>query len=623
MRTHLSAGQLLQALTWQRPDPRLVGDSHRSHFGARCDALAAVIQGQSIRRAAKSHRVNRHTLTSVVHKAFELASDGSCHGYRACLPWGVRLSKVTLAEVPVEGRPHVLQTLLQAHPEIQAMLATYTHALPPGRLPPSFHRLMHRIRSVLADLGYQRRWPLNAPDKGRRAFARHLRQLRQRSLKAGEPDHTTVDKPLFRSLSELIARQPYDRYEFDAHAKDVRFTLLLPNARGELISHRITKVWLLMIVEVHSTAVMAWRLVFGQAYTALDVAQCFAKALRPWNPRTLVAPGMVYAPGATMPQNLEAGCISAYVSAMDNAMAHHAHLPTEVWADHHDGILHLGPAHVPEIRATIESLFKRFEDGALRQLPGGVIPARELGAADEATSAFRGADHPIAVQALEDLMDVIVTGHNISPLPARQYRSPIDILVAYQSTENGWLPPPHADGDANALTTECRRRRLTGSRKRGKPVHLNLFGVVYRHPLLDQQWELLGQTFAILIDLEDLRTVRMVDDSLTELFILEAAPPWNVHAHDLTLRRRILKLSRSGELEIQGAHSAVSAYAAYTLASAETGRASAADQAAQLLQLMSHGVLDASPCPATSEEMTPSAPDIPRTGRVSFDYIRD
>lgn len=320
---------------------------------------------------------------------------------------------------------------------------------------------MQRIRSTLADLGYQHRWPLTASDKGRRAFARHLRQLRQQSLKAGEPDHTTVNKPLYRSLSELIARQPYDRYEFDAHAKDVRFTLLLPNARGELIRYRITKVWLLMIVEVHSTAVMAWRLVFGQAYTALDVAQCFAKALRPWEPRTLVAPGMVYAPGATMPQNLEAGCISAYVSAMDNAMAHHAHLPMEVWADHHDGILHLGPAHVPEIRATIESLFKRFEDGALRLLPGGVIPARELGATDEATtSAYRGTDHPIAVQALEDLMDVIVTGHNISPLPARQYRSPIDILVAYQSEESGWLPPPHTNGDPNGKETGCRVTHL-------------------------------------------------------------------------------------------------------------------------------------------------------------------
>lgn len=622
MSTHLSAGQLLLALEWKRPDSRLVVMPHRADFVARCDALSAVVQGQSIRRSAKAYRINRHTLTGVVWKAFELASDGRCYGYRACLPWGVRLSKQIPTEVPMDGRPHVLQALLQAHPEIRAMLAEYAHALPPGRLPPSFRHLMQRVRAALSELGYRDRWPLNAPDKGRRTFARHLRALRARSLTAGQPDHTTATKPLFRSLHQLFARQPYDRYEFDAHAKDVRFTLQLPNARGDLVSYRVTKVWLLLILEVHSTAIVAWRLVFGQAYTALDVAQCFAKALRPWAPRPLVVPGMAYAPGATMPQNLGAGCISALVTAMDNAMAHHAHVPTEVWVDHHDGVLNHGAAHVPETRGTIESSFNRFEDGALRLLPGGMIPARELGESAVSASPHRSADHPIAMQALEDLMDVIVTGHNISPLPARQYRSPIDILLTHQGEEGCWLPPPHSEQDAKALTMQCRHPRLRGSRKRGKPVHVNLFGVVYRHPSLDKQWDLIGKTYAVLVDLEDLRTVRMVDASLTEIFTLEAASPWNLHAHDLTLRRRILKLSRSGELEIEGAQSAISAYTAYTLTSAEAGRANAVDQAAQLMQLVTQGGLAVAP-PRATPAPTQRETEVPRSGRVSFDHIRD
>lgn len=622
MKMHLSAGQLLLALEWKRPDSRLVLKPHRANFLARCDALSAVVQGQTIRHSSKAFKVNRHTLTIVVRKAFELASDGRFYGYRACVPWRVRLPKQTPASVPANARPHVLQALLVAHPEIRAMLSEYRSALPPGRLPPSFHHLMRRIRGVLTELGYRDRWPLNTPDKGRRAFARHLRQLRVQSLKAGLPDHTTVIAPIYRSLDQLFARQPYDRYEFDAHAKDVRFTLQLPNARGDLVSYRITKVWLLLIIEVHSTAIAAWRLVFGQAYTALDVAQCFAKALRPWEPRPLVAPGMNYAPGATMPQNLEAGCVSALVTAMDNAMAHHARVPVEVWTDHHDGVLNLGPAHVPEIRGTIESLFKRFEDGALRLLPGGVIPTRELGESDVLASEHKGADHPIAMQALEDLMDVIVTGHNISPLPSRQYRSPIDILLAHQSDDGCWLPPPHAEGDAKALTTQCRHLRLAGSHKRKDPVHLNLLGVEYRHPSLDKQWELLGKTYAFLIDLEDLRTVQMVDESFTAICTLQAAPPWNVHAHDLTMRRRILKLSRSGELEIAGAHSAVSAYAAYTLASAESGRVTAADQAARLIQLMAQGALGTTSC-ENAAPATPTNPETPRSGRVSFEHIRD
>jgi hypothetical protein len=619
----LSTAQLAQALHWKRPDIRLVVESHREAFTARCDALLAYLNGKSIRVAAREHGVNRTTLTTDISKAFTLAPNGQLYGFRACLPWGVRQSSSIPAYTPTSGRPHALQALLKVHPDIKELLGTYKDPLPPGRLPPSFMRLLRKIRGLLAERNGQKCWPLNQADKGRRAFTRFVRGLREAALIAGVPDAMTLPQPQIKSLSHLFALQPYDRLEFDAHSKDIEFTLELPNARGELVKYKVSKVWILVLIEVNSTAVLGWKIVFGQGYSALDVSQCVASSMRPWSPRTLVAHDMAYVAGATMPQNLNLGCLTGCMTAMDNAKAHKAKLPLEAWVNNYDGILHLGYAHVPEVRATIEQFFNRLAQAALRLLPGGYIPTLRLGEKATPSSEWRSADHPVSFQALEDLLDVMMTGHNVTPLPSRQDRAPIDILLAYPRSVHFWPSPPHNEEDARALTTECRPVRLRGSRRQNKPVHVRFLGVDYRHPALDKKWDLLGSEYLALVDLEDLRTLTLVDDSLNEIAKLEAAPPWNIHRHDVTTRRRILKLSRSGELEIRGAYSAISAYAAYTLKSAQEGRANAVDQVARLMQLVSTGAINVTVTDSRMVERAPSPRETPLSGRVSFDDVKD
>lgn len=622
MSMDISTSQLSLALKWTRPNSLLVSELRREAFIARCDALQLIIHGTSIRHAAKTYKVNRGTLTHVIAKAFTSAPDGQCYGYRACLPWGVRVASCVDPKVPETARPHAMQSLLRTYPDIGVLLAEYKHPFPPGRAPPSFMRLLNNIRRLLSDRGHKDDWPLNSPDKGRRAFVRYMRRTRAQALAAGNPEHTSLAQPHFSSMKQLVEPQPYDRFEFDAHSLDVKLTILLPNALGELVKHHITKLWVLVVIDVKSTAVFAWSLVFGQGYTALDVAQCFAKSTRSWTPRELVVPGMNYPPGATMPQNLHIGCMTSRMTAMDNAKAHKATLPLETWINHYDGVLNLGRAHVPELRPYIEQFFKRLEDGSIRHLPGGFSPGKYLGDNNTAASQWKSSDHPVCLQALEDLLDVLMTGHNVSPLPSRQQRSPIEILMEYQASEAFWPSPPHNENDSKALTTQVCHRRLKGSRRLGKPVHINLWGVIYRHPSIDKQWDLLNKEYSILIDLEDLRTIVLVDEGLTEICVLEAASPWNIHRHDLTTRRRILKLTRGGELEIRGAYSAISAYAAYTLVSAQRS-GGAVDQAARLLQLISNGEIGDVGGPPLSAPTLLQPAETPRGGHVTFDNIKD
>ena len=625
MSNELTTAMIQSTEHWTRPDPRLVCEKYRDLYVRRCAALSAVLQGASIRQASTLHNLNRDTLGATVHKAFLSQPDGKLVGYRACVPHRVRITtKAPPERAPVSGHAHALGQLFAVHPDIKEMLDGYHGALPPGRLPPAFKRLLSSIRGLLVKRESQSLWPMNTPDRGRRVFARYIKRMRQQAIVDGAPSVPSTEAHTIKRLDQLFLLHPFDRVEFDAHRMDVDWRLLMPNARGELIITSISAIWILAIIDVASTAILGWKLVTGRSYSALDVSQCFATAMRRWEPRSLVVPDMQYVPGAMMPSaiDLSVPIPMGRLTAMDNAKAHKAKLPLEAWLRAHHGVLNFGRPHLPEARPHIEQFFHRIEVGALRQIPGGFAP-RRVNQPAIATSAWSSSDHPVDFQALEDLMDVVITGHNVSPIPARQNRTPVEIISAYRNTAGYWMSPPYNDNNVKALTTTCHKVKVKGSKAKGKPVRVQFLQVDYRHPDLDKAWELVGKEFRAIVDYEDLRTISLVDDSLRVVRVLTAADPWRRQRHDISMRRRILALSRSGELEIRGVESAVAAFAAYTFAQA--GRSVvAADQAARLMQL-AHGD-EGNPCSTLMKDanhVDHRSTKQPISGAVSFNEVEE
>lgn len=619
MSTHITHAHALEASQWLRPDSRLVSPKRQAAFIARCDALQAVVlQGLSIRLAAREHGVNRTTLASAVEKAFEHAPDGTCHGYRACLPFAIRTRRAKSTPGPLGGQPYALSRLLDRLPTVRIQLEQFPHPLPPGRLPPAFKRLLTGIRAHLKEQGLEHEWPLNQPDKGRRAFSRYVRHYRRERLAAADSHERTVPAPAITSITRVITPAPFDRFEFDAHTKDVNHYLARMDAKGNVVVEAISKVWILVVIDVASKAVMAWKIVYGKGYSALDVAQCFASVFRPWEPKPLIVPNMRYPPGAMMPQALPSGVQTSAILAFDNAKAHAAKLPLATWVTEMHGVLNLGKPYTPEIRATVENFFGYFEHGALRLLPGGYIPSRDLGTEAVVTSPWRAKDHPLHVEAMEQLLDVLITGYNASTQTALQGRSPLEILQVSQFETDRWTPPPRQPHHLRALTTQYRHLSIRGGGRSDKAPHVNFANVAYRHPMLDRIKEYIGQRMPFFIDLEDLRTIVMFDKTLQERLVLRADAPWHLTQHDLTTRQRIVRRMRSGELEIHGAHDAIEAYAAFV-----RGTQGMADEQARLMQLAATGHMQVAPPVESSPPPSRAALDLPRGGRVSFGTTRD
>lgn len=622
MTNELTTAMVLSASHWVKPDPRLVQEKHRDDMTRRCAALDYVLQGASIRRAASLHRVNRTTLALIVDKAFRLESDGRPAGYRACLPYSVRtLNKSTAVTMPLSGNAHSLDRFFALHPDIKQMLDSHKGSLPPGRLPPDFKRLLTTIKGLLTKRECQSLWPMNTRDKGRRVFSRYVKRMRRQAIVDGAPSAPSAEMQTIARFDQLFVIRPFDRVEFDAHRIDVDWRISVPDARGELITTPISAIWILAIIEVASTAILGWKIVVGRSYSALDVAQCFASAMRRWEPRALIVPDLQYVPGAMMPSNLDltTPVLMGRLTAMDNAKAHKAKLQLNTWLLAHYGVVNFGRPHVPEQRPNIEQLFFRLEEGAFRQIPGGFKPHR-INQPATSTSAWSSNGHPLHFQALQDLMDVVVTGHNVSPIPGRQNRTPMEILSAYRHGDDFWMAPAYHESNAKALTTTCHEMLMKGSKTSNKPVHIQFLQVDYRHPDLDKAWEMVGQSYKTIVDLEDLRTITLVDESLRPIRTLHAASPWRKHRHDITTRRRILALSRSGDLEIRGADSAVAAYAAYTLTQAGKSVV-AADQAARLIQLATYA--NDAPSENADQALDFYVRTTPINGGISFSDVEE
>lgn len=585
MTTHLTTTQLQMAMHWLRPDLRFIDQKHREAAERRMNGLSALLSGCSLRRAAELSNCNRRTLTLVLNKAFRPGLDGKELGFRACVPYSAFGShKPIVIEMPQQGSAHALKQLFAINPDVEEMLKSYKGSLPPGRLPSALVSLIKRIRALLKERNYEGHWPLNCPDQGRRVFRNYIARRRFQAILEGAPTEGSSEPNLIQHINQLFTLQPFDRTEFDAHRIDVEWYILTVNAYGEYIPVRISCIWILVLIDAASTAILGWKLVVGKTYTALDVSQCFANAMRRWEPRNLIVPGLAYAPGAGMPSSIDPTIPvpMGHETLLDNAKQHSATGNLKAMVSAMYGVFSFGLPHVPQTRPFVETFFHRLELGALRQMPGGFQP-RRVYQEQTKTSIWIAEKHPIHFEALEDLMDVVITGHNVSPIPARQNRTPLEIISNYLAGPDFWMPAPLSETNKKVLTTICHVVTLRGSERQDKPVRVKFLGVDYRHPDLDKAWEMIGNEYQALVDLEDLRTITLVDKTLQPIRTLTAADPWRRRRHDITTRRRILKLNRSGELEIQGAGCAIASYAEFTLRSAGNS-IQVADQLARMVQ---------------------------------------
>lgn len=302
------------------------------------------------------------------------------------------------------------------------------------------------------------------------------------------------------------------------------------------------------------------------------------------------------------------------LSAMDNAMAHHAKLTTTNLSRYLRGVLHLGPAHVPETRGILEALFRQLENGAIRHLPGGFEPARDADTPKRATTSDSAEKHPLNPIALHDLMDVVIAGYNATPLSALGEQSALGVVRRYVGGGGWTFESSRTQADADKLALLRLTVTIKGNQKEGRQPYVNYMRGRYRAFGLRDRWDLLNKQFQAVISMEDLRYITLLTEKGDVFARLTALPPWSRTRHDFDMRKLIIRWSNRGLFSIVGVDDAISAYRNFVRANARQYGA-AVDQLARQWALYGPA--------STKNEMKPSPAFTPRNGHVSFDHVKD
>ncbi|AWV07271.1 hypothetical protein [Marilutibacter maris] len=617
-RTEILDAEQLQA--WFKPDLSTVKVELVERFQRRCAALTAVLTGEmNLTRAAEVNGLCRKGLKRMVKLAPKLARDGHPYGYRVCLPWGTYEEAddaLDDTEMPRTAEPHAMRKMLLAQPTVAEWVDGFTAKLPPGRPPKAFERLFAKIVAELKRLDQHAFYPLNQPDKGRRALLRYLRKKRIDDIVAPSLDEIPSPPSV---LADALLGRPFHRSEFDAHSFDIDAEIGVSLPNGGVVKKRITRMWFLCEVEIESRAILAWILRVGRSYNNLDLASCVARALHPWTRRELTIPGLEYAPGAGMPSGMpgDRGRRRARCIAMDNAKAHHAISFEDAMGRAHGAILFFGRAHEPRSRPVVEQLYSRLERGVFRDIPGGFEPATRLGERKLRISNFAPGDIPIQLHLFEELLDVLVANYNATPHPALGSLSPLQFLQM-QTPRAFDFSLPDPEKDAREMGSVLVPVVVHGNRKTGELPHVNYLYVRYRSPELDQQWELVGKTVLARVCRHDLRTLLLMRSVTVPLGFVRAMPPWDRTPHDETTRALAMQWAKQkGGLSFVGCECAVEAYTDHLRMLASSSQ-KAVDQLARMQQASGAKQPQSTPLPA-ADLTVPT----PRRGWISFDTSRD
>lgn len=520
------------------------GDEWQS-IARRVRALDDVLDGATIKAAAKRRALDRKTISRMLRMAAENDESGALVGYRACIPHK-RFAPPTLVgtTVPRAGHAFAFQMLLRAIPEIEARLHGFKGPLPTrSSRSPSFDRLFRSIGKIIRSKGFGEHYPANVSDGGRRATLEYLK--RYRSLLQAAVATELPEEPGITRVEHLLTVQPFDRFEYDEHFIDIDAWMALPMADGTFRLERVKQIWLLAIVDVGSWAPIASSLVIGRKFCSEDVCDLFARSLSPWEPRQPVVQAMQYSERAWMP-----GCLvqdgvvpRSVMAALDNDSSHLSRMTQENLVRERLGIINFGRAGIPESRPYIEALFKRTEDALLRYIAGGFRPKTGVNART-AVSTLSGNRYPIFAEALEDIVDIYFSAATVSDRSARDTRSPKSVIENYiGSGALMWRCP---DTSEHIRRLMVRRMRVNVTGRKGVPPRVYQDYTRYRSPQLTCQPNLIGRSFIATYENPlDIRQLTLWDEDGSRLMTLHALPPYAAAPHTLATRRRAEAWSRA------------------------------------------------------------------------------
>ncbi|WP_176732870.1 hypothetical protein [Paraburkholderia nodosa] len=431
----------------------------------------------------------------------------------------------------------------------------------------------------MRERGFERRgeWPFNVDRRGYVTIGTYIDAVlaenpsRARQAAGGDEAVRKARSGDGTRRPELL---PFERVECDAHKLDARMLVLVPSPHGGTEPRMIHRVWVIVLIEVVSRAVLGYHLCLRRECSAEDVLRAIRTALVPWIPRELQFGQDAYVSGAGLPSfhipQLTGACWDEF--SVDGALANVCQRVEDVLREVVGAriVKPQDPAsyscrRTKDDRPYIESFFGRLASGGFHQLSitTGSSPADKRGHDPEAATFAT----QFQLEYAQELLDTLIANYNATPHSGLGYRSPLEqlqLLVA-----NGSMAFRTADPGA-VRRMVCARRLCTlqGGLRNGRRPHFNFANARYSAEWLAMRTDLLGQCFWLQLDNDDDARFATVSSRQGHfLGVVRAAPPWHRTPHSLYVRSAIRALEKRRLLHLSGNSDAVEALIRYAEAS--------------------------------------------------------
>lgn len=572
----------LKALeTWPTVDHTALEATRRATFQQRAEAIRLFVLSSDLPLVEIEARtgVSRRSFVRLFGRCVARHSDGRIQGFRALVPHSRLKPYTRTAPVPLSRHSSntsgAFSQLLTRYPSIAKWLdrVVRQRSQPTNgsrEVRPSLKRIHKTFLEKCRELNITAaEYPFNRDYQAKRSLATYIAYLRNTSFEtaaadagarhvgqAWSGDVATMKKPVTR---------PFEAVEFDGHKIDVRLAARVHDPFGFEMVYEIGRIWILVVIDVSTRAVLGYALALGLEYTKEDTVQAIQAALMPHRQRELKIPGLSYRREGGFPSEVipEAAYACWEWFRCDNAKAHVSEHTlaclTEVigtWPD-------LGPTGEPNERSYIERFFGLLAQHMAHRLPGttGSNPqdvCRILG--DPGSDARL----LVTLDEIEDLVDVMMSDYNGEPHDGLGGRTPMEAMryfLTKQATPLRTLALSRRNDVV--LLQESKITPVKGSVAKGIRPYVNFYGARYSNGVLSGNAALIGKSLRIYFDSRDLRRLRAYFENGDELGVLIAARPWCFTAHSLRVRREILRLRALGKLRYREGDDAVEAWTHY------------------------------------------------------------
>lgn len=410
-------------------------------------------------------------------------------------------------------------------------------------------------------------WPFNVEKLGYVSICKFIDRVmdenprRQRQLLGGQDAERKAragdgaDRPRLRV---------FQRVECDAHKLDSRMVVAIPSPHGGYESRKIRRLWVIVIIEVESRAVLGYFLSLHPECNAEDVLRAVKRALTRWAPRELLWSGTAYVEGAGLPsahhERFLGACWDEF--SVDGAMAN---ICDRVERQMREvvGATILKPQdpssytsrRSKDDRPFVESFFGQLAKGGFHRLSTttGSKPADKRGADPDKAAA----ETQFQLEYAEELLDTLIANYNARPHSGLGWRSPLAQLDFLTSREPERIRQAN-DGDVQRMVGIRKLCTLKGGISTGRRPYFQFANARYSAEWLALRTDLLGKLLWLQLEDEDDARFASVSNERGEFIgVIRAAPPWNRSPHTLYMRQAIRALEKRRALHLTGQCDAV------------------------------------------------------------------